>query len=291
MSSILLIGAGVFRFFIEKQNSELLERRTLLSLLSLGAIILAATTVSEIAYVLYDLLGSYDLTTFWDFVISTNHGKAASIRLLVLILLSLLISLAPDTWWSKQAFLLLGLGLISSFSAISHGASMAGSSLFVADLIHFLAAGAWAGPIFYLAYSQHWLDKANLYKPALEQISRIGLLSVMILFASGFFMSLSYMGEPEEFVYSNYGFSLFTKLGMILIILALAIYNRFVLMNRLASTGEVLDFRETIRWEAALLSLVFIATGVLTTRALPHSVTASLNPAENLLNLIQSFWR
>ncbi len=291
LSTILLLGAGVFAYFFDDTPRKLLSRRMLLIGSSLGALLLALVSLADLIYVLYDLLGAFDFVTFWDFLRSTNHGRAVSVRLILLMGLTLLIALARPTIWSKQAFLVLGLGLVTSFSTISHGASMSGSSLFIADLIHFVAAAAWAGPLLYLALSHSWETNPTAYQIALKQVSKVGLLSVIALFMSGLFMSFSYMTEPASFLSSNYGFSLLAKTGMVLIIVSIATYNRFALMPKLLDSQTILAFRETVRWEASLLCLVFILTGALTTRALPHQVNDVLDPFSNFLNFFHFLWR
>ena len=294
LATICLIGGVVFGYFIDPR-SILMSKNNLLLTSILGASAAIGASFADSFFKLYSLLGPFGVSSFLDFMLSTQQGRMALLRALMLLVLIGLLILKRDALWVKISVLGLSLGILISFSLVSHGASMAGRPLFLTDLIHFLAAGIWAGPLAYLAFSRFHADKARAFTLALKRLSRLGLISLIGLFVTGLLMSFSFMTEPSSFLGSSYAQSLYLKLLLVLIIVAVATYNRFYLLPLMSKAELIphhaLAFRCPLRLEAILLGLVFLSTGLLTTRAMPHNPGDSFNAFSNFIKFIQTYWR
>lgn len=105
-----------------------------------------------------------------------------------------------------------------------------------------------------------------------------------MLFASGFYSSLLHAQDPPTFIASSYGRALLVKLALVFVIVALAGVNRIWLLPRFTlKRGNGL--RTALRAELVVLVTVFVATGILSTRPLPHS-----GEAPNVGANLQSLW-
>lgn len=293
LGAVLLVGAGVFAGLVAARTapgaSPLLPRRTLrLGALAGAALLLAASAV-DVALTLRGVLGYVDAELIGRYLRGTRHGAATLVRTgLTVALAALLLAGAPRRRLGGWLVGALGLGLLATFSWISHAAAMGGTPPLLADLAHFAAAAAWGGSVLYLALSPAWSEGAA--RPALvatlRRVSRVGLIAVAALFATGVYATLTHLQDPARFVASPYGFALYAKLALVLAIVGVAAFNRLSLLPAFLRGGAPGRFRTVLRAEALLLVAVFVATGVLTTSALPHGDGATTGAAENLVKLL-----
>lgn len=267
---ILLLGASLFPRFVAPELD--VRKRALLFGLFIGAVLVILGSGLNIVLTLTNVLGFFDWSFLGEYVLATDHGWATLIRL------GLVMVIVGVSAWGKYAssvsnalILLSGLGLLATFSWISHGAAMGGVSPALADLIHFAAASLWSGAVLYIAFVPAWVssNQSKLVK-AMNRVSTIGLGSVIVLFATGIYSSLLHIHTPEAVVQTSYGHSLLIKVGLVLVILGIAAANRWYFLPALRSGRELTSFGHIIRVEAVLLLLVLGATGLLTTRPVPH---------------------
>src|SRR5690606_25739434 len=130
--------------------------------------------------------------------LTSGHGAAVQVRVALALALAGLVLLPAAGREVLPAFVIGALGLFATFSVISHGAVMGGWLPLVSDLVHFAAAGAWAGAVFALVLAPLWDEGA------LRGLSRVGLLAVIVLAATGTLSALVHAGEPERFLASSY---------------------------------------------------------------------------------------
>ena len=294
LGAVLFVGGGVAARFVAPRlllESPAFRRRVGAGTL-LGFGLLAALSVLDLVVTIQNAIGRVDPGLLGQYLTSTRHGRATLVRyglLAVLGLLALGQARAPTTSrpfrLSLHAlFAVLAVALLGTFSATSHGAAMGGRTPFLVDLAHFAAACAWAGPLFYLALYPGWRGAgAPPLRQALVNLSKVGLLSVGLLFASGLYSSLLHLQDPPAFVASPYGRVLGVKVGLAGLTVGLAGLNRFWLLpafNR--GTGGL---PTALRAETVVLVAVFVATGVLSTSPLPHT-----GEMTGVLANVQTFW-
>lgn len=270
LGAVLLLGAGVFRHLVSPALAPGL-RHTLRYGAWLGALLLVAASLGELAWNTVRLLGRPDAAFFLEYTRYTNHGRTTLIRL-GLVGLTLAVTLRSGR---RRRWLLLplGLGLLTTFSALSHGAAMHGAPALFADLAHLSAAVLWGGAILYTALTPAWRDEraGTALVAAMSSVSKIGLGSVALLSATGVYTALLHLGRPDELVTTGYGQTLLLKLALVGVILAVAALNRWWLLPALTRRGQTQPLGGVMKLEATLLLTVFAATGLLTTQPLPHS--------------------
>ena len=297
LGAVLLIGGGVTVAVVAPElaaTGGALRRRVLWGA-AVGAGLLLLGSALDIVLTLRAALGrfpSFELLV--SYLSSTRHGQATLYRF-VLVALVFSLTLALDRGAAHRraptselmgVYFGLSLFLLGTFSYTSHAAATGGAPPLVADLAHFAAATVWAGPLFYLALSD-WRDPYQKgLQAAFRRVSATGLGSVVTLFATGIYATLVHLQDPVSFATSPYGFVLYAKVFLVLVIVGLAAFNRFWLLPAFLQ-GSAQQFRRVVRTEGVLLVTVFLATGVLTTSALPHG-DEHTSAWTNLVNLIQT---
>ena len=79
------------------------------------------------------------------------------------------------------------------------------------------------------------------------------------------------MHRASELTTTAYGLSLFGKLALVLVTVALAAHHRWRRLPQLRREGKLTAaFQRSLRLEGWLLTAVLVATSVLSTRPMPH---------------------
>ena len=301
LGAVLLVGGGVTVAVVAPELAAVggaLRRRVFWGA-AVGAGLLLCGSALDIVLTLRAALGrlpSFELLV--SYLSSTRHGHATLYRFALVILVFILTLTLGRHAARRRApasellavYFGLSLFLLGTFSYTSHAAATGGTPPLVADLAHFVAATVWAGPLFYLALSD-WRDPYGALQPAFKRVSRTGLFSVMTLFATGIYATLVHLQDPAGFAISPYGFVLYAKVFLVLVIVALAALNRFWLLPAFLRGAQQLrrvNFRRVVRAEGTLLLAVFLLTGVLSTSALPHG-DEHTSAWTNLVNLVHTF--
>lgn len=134
-----------------------------------------------------------------------------------------------------------------------------------------MAATLWGGAVFYSALLPAWgrgEASAELVR-VLDRVSSLGLACTLLLTMTGVYASLLHLARPAELTGTPYGLALTLKLALVGTILLIAGLNRWWLLPALRR-GHSRGLGQALRLEALLLVGVFAATGLLTTRPLPH---------------------
>ena len=293
LGAVLLVGGGVAARFVAPQlfvQSAAFRRRVQAGVF-LGFGLLVVLSALDLIVTIRNAIGRADPDLLGQYLTGTRHGRATLLRYGLLAALGLLTLQAhrPATGVLRRVshllFVAFSVALLATFSVTSHAASMGGRTPLLVDLAHFAAACAWAGPLLYLALypGWQWTGKGALHQ-ALANLSKVGLLSVGLLFASGLYSSLLHLQDPPAFVASPYGRVLGVKLVLVFVIVALAGINRVWLLPRFSTTNTG-GLRAALRAEVALLVTVFVATGLLSTSPLPHS-----GDMPGVVANLRSFW-
>lgn len=272
LGAMLLVGAGVFAQWVATTGLVQKGQRSWRHGAMVGAIILLIASLLDIFLTLRNVLGYTTLPLLYDYTFNTRHGSIILLRIALTVLVVFFVWRDRPSYLWKAVTAVLSITLLSTFSWVSHAATMGGTPAIVNDLLHFIVAASWAGTILYLALTP--LAKLESERRELDltfdRTSRIGLSCVIILGVTGSYATSLHVYDPVAFAQSAYGVTLFAKLALVAVILAIAAINRFRLLPAFAKTGNVATFQRALRLEALLLVAVFLITGILSTRPLPH---------------------
>lgn len=281
-SALVLFGSASFmlyaynRQFAAATPCPRWPRGMLVAASALGAASTFAWLLAEAAL----LTGSWHS---WALVASqARFGLVASARTGILVS-SLLVAAtmrSGTTLWISEA--VLGAMAVASFAWTGHGTMGAGIARvthLAADILHLLAAGVWIGALLPLAIlSVQSLNaaeagRARLLAQGLVRFSAVGPLAVSLLILSGLVNTRSVLGQApwQALTRTAYGLVLLAKIGLLLLMLALAAVNRFRLTPALnARIQNAQPARSTLeRLRMSLVSetvfglLVLIAVSVL----------------------------
>jgi putative copper export protein len=267
---VLLVGAGLFRYAVGPELLEPKMRRRLRRGALLGAALVVGASLGDMAWSIATILGRFDPTLTWNYLLTSNHGRATLVRLGLTFLLAWLI-LSPRVFGTVP-LTAASVGVLATFSYLSHGTATHGSSALLADLGHFLAATLWGGAVLYTALSPAWrdpdrFDDLNL---VVARVSSVGLFSVLLLAGTGVYASTMHLDAPAQLVTLPYGRVLSFKLMLVGIILSIAALNRWWFVPALRRGHVQRRFGRILKVEALLLVGTLAATGALTTSPLPH---------------------
>ncbi|TBL40231.1 hypothetical protein EYA84_07505, partial [Verrucosispora sp. SN26_14.1] len=157
-----------------------------------------------------------------------------------------------------------------------------------ADVLHVVTAGVWLGGLVALAWTL--ARSADLPPGAaartVSAFSRTAAVLVGLLGVAGVLLGWRILGSWEALWGTAYGLALLTKVGLTVVVLAVAAHNRFRLVPRVVATDRDEGppaawrlLRRSVRWEAALLVGVVAATGFLVTQS-PVTDTGTRPPAD-----------
>jgi putative copper resistance protein D len=195
------------------------------------------------------------------------------------------ISRRVDWLAARGQAMLLGLVALGLLGASGHAAAVEpGTALAIAvDTLHLVAAGVWAGalpPIAALMAAASEERGADVRPHAVlgaHRFSRLALIAVLGLLASGIWSTSSHVGSVAGLVGTAYGRLLLVKLALVPAILALAAVNRWRWLPALAGEATAVGrpalqrLRRTMSIEAALtLVLLGIVAALSTTPPARH---------------------
>lgn len=143
--------------------------------------------------------------------------------------------------------------------------------MMLSDLVHVVSAAFWVGGLVGLSVLLTCKPAERVGK---KQVSRIvarfshwALASVAALALSGTAMATLVLPAPAAVVDTGYGRTLLLKVAMVLAVVGLAAWNRFVLVPRLRAGDDDaawLHLRRSVAKEAVILGAVLVVTGFLT---------------------------
>jgi putative copper export protein len=266
LGTVLLVGAGGYIHFVARPAKV---SRGLVVSVSVGFALIVVGSVFNLALTVMNVLGRFDASFIWQYATSTQHGTMTFLRLGLAVLLIPLVLTRRWRRGSGLLFVLTGLGFLATFSASSHATTMRGSLAFTADLVHFSAASLWAGAVIFTALSLGSRASFGATENMMvKRVSSIGVVSVVLLVATGLYTSLIHINSFSLLMTSVYGRVLLLKLGVFSLILLVAALNRWYFMPQLVASQHT--FQKVLLAEVVLLFVVLVTTGLLTVTALPH---------------------
>jgi copper transport protein len=200
----------------------------------------------------------------WRLAAAAPLGRSVAVALAGLALLLVGLGLRPR----PAGWLLGGAGAVlaaTSFAWTGHAATAPPSLLArPAVALHTLAVAFWLGALWPLHRATTRLTDATL-AGLLRRFSRRAALAVAVLLAAGTLLATLQLRAPNALWATDYGRLIVVKLGLVVLLLALAGYNKWRLTPAIAA-GEPMArqrLRASIRAELAAAALILLVTGAL----------------------------
>jgi putative copper export protein len=279
---VLMLGGGILALWVPLPLG-LAQRRRLTVGAALGAVMVALGALLDVwGVALRFTLGEAPWGFVQLYVSGTRHGGLSAGRALIALLLAAALALwgwravppppgvaLPARLGVGRALFLFGASLLlASAAAVGHSGAM-GLGGALASFAHYGAVVVWAGALLAMVLLGARLSEGRLVQ-AVRFLSRVGPPMVALLAISGVAMARLHLNPPSAIVSSEYGTALLLKLALVAFTLLSAAYNRWVRLPRLASGGSDAAMRRALRFEAALLVAVLLATALLATQPPVH---------------------
>jgi putative copper resistance protein D len=195
----------------------------------------------------------------WLVLTHTGFGRIWLFRFAVACLLAGILfcyGAAPRAKTGGRELLLVGLALafVATLAWAGHAAGGLGTEAFVhpaADVLHLIAAAAWAGALAPLTIllAAVGADTASLTiaRTATRRFSTLGIVSVATLAVTGSVNTFYLAGSVPALVATSYGHLLLAKVALFLVMVAIAAVNRLDLVPKLAETANPTAARQALR--------------------------------------------
>jgi copper transport protein len=146
--------------------------------------------------------------------------------------------------WLGRVELLLGATLIAAFALSGHAAAVPPSEFAYAisvDLLHLVAEAAWVGGLFYIglvllpaSLRLRPRQRARVIALGLPEFGVVAIICATLLAATGSLNATIRLTSIQQFLTTTYGRTLFVKIELFLIMVAISVYHAFFLRPRLA---------------------------------------------------------
>jgi copper transport protein len=221
----------------------------------------------------------------WRSGLSSESALMALLVMIGLATMSVATRPGRGAWprgWAVVAFSGAGLAL-GALALVGHTRTMGPAALVLtADLLHVATAAVWFGGLIGLGLT---LARASDATPAaaasaVAAFSRMAAVLVALVGLAGVLMAWRILKSWSALFGTGYGLALIVKAAAVLVVLAIAAWNRYRLVPAIAAQPEPAAtawpaLRRTVRVESLLLVAVVATTGVLVTQSpVPSQATA-----------------
>jgi copper transport protein len=235
------------------------QARNTAMLLSIAGVVLAPITLGLQGV---DALGlrftAFTGSSAWSAGFSTSYGATTIAAVLAFALALASLSLPPSGWSRGLGILAAGIAALSL--ALSGHASTASPQWLTRPAVFLHMAGLlfWVGALMPL-----WLllrDRTEAADEALASFSRLIPHAAAPLVLSGLTLATIQMGWPGQQWLTPYGFILAAKLGLLVALFGLALWNRRWLTEPTLSGDVVARYRlrRSIGWEMAIIAIIVL---------------------------------
>lgn len=278
-SAAAAVGLPVFVLFIARAaNTSNLRRlfATLLGITTLG-LIGATTVLYAFAQRVQSNVGDVTASPMGS-VGSLLTLRASLQLLLVATALALLAFHKNETVRRGLLGTLIVLGMATTWftSQSSHAAALSDGRITAigADFLHLVAGGLWIGGVFAFLFL-FWQESRETLSTWIQRFSPLALTCVMFIILTGTYASVLHLTHPLDLFRSAYGAMILLKVLLLVPLLALGAFNRYVARRRLTEGSEwrSSNLQRALILETLLMAGVLVAAGVLATSAPPSIET------------------
>ncbi|OZB91302.1 copper resistance D family protein [Paenibacillus sp. XY044] len=238
-----------------------------------GAAVFSFLPVLRIVMFFSDDLGF--LLTLKSVMFSFSEGKDYWWTLVLMSALLLLIIFA-DPRYNKTVWLLcfiLTVLAMIMMALSSHINALYGSIGTVSQFLHFFSVTVWAGSLILVGWFK---PKASSWLKFLSWFHLTAVLAMVIIIASGFFLTVSVAPEYINSWILPYGQALLLKHLFMIPLFVFALFNGF-LIKRILKKNASFNPRPWAKAESVMILLIYTVTGFMNQQSAPHNVSETIN--------------
>ncbi|HSY13483.1 MAG TPA: CopD family protein [Verrucomicrobiae bacterium] len=265
----LLIGGLLFLYWIASPDAEISAdglqrvRSVARTVFCYSAIGLAFIQVLYL-YVNASVLMASAEISFRE-AAGANFFIAGSVMLFAAILIAIISrSRQPYAFWCLSLLVLIVLG---ASVATDHAASRVDGRvpLIALTAVHELATGFWIGGLPFLLVGLYVNRDSATQWYLTRRFSRVALISVILIIASGLLMSISYVGSWSALMGTAYGLMLLAKIAMLGAMLALGGVN-FLMLRKYSPDETIPRLRRLVEAEVGIGITIILTAASMTSQ-------------------------
>jgi len=271
MATMLAFGVSVYLWAYAPERLKLAlspNARRLALIMGLVALVTAVVWLAlESASMADDLSAATDPDAIGAVLADTAFGHVWAAHLVLAAALVAVVAFGPRARWAAKS--LVSAALLASLGLVGHAAMQTGAEgvLHRANhAVHLLTTGAWIGGLVPFALCLRACERDDLRKDAVRAMTGFsfwGQLIVAAIVLTGVANIALTSGRPPIPPATPYRALLVTKIIIVAIMIAFALFNRFILTPRLKASAKALaTLRLTSVAEIALGSLVVALVSV-----------------------------
>jgi putative copper export protein len=230
-----------------------------------GALVTIVAALGGALLLIFRLGGQFDEPTLSAVFLS---GTGAAICFQLAGSLLILFAMGADNTHRTMRLSDAALAILS-FAICGHAAT-AGGLEGLAAFVHVSAAAWWVGSLWLLRFACAHLELA-MVAALVQRFSSIAMFLVGALVIAGLLLLVALVDFARHPLLKPYGQIFVVKLGVVVLVLGLASYNRFRLTPRLLAGDRtaVASLRQMINSELAAIGAILVSTAILTTYTSP----------------------
>ena len=259
---IHIIGFGLFRilFKVEQLDFKLISIVRMLLLLLLPMLIVNYF-LTVIIFANEGISGLSD-GFYHELILSTNEKWIGLVSLSSIALSLIALHVKRNTFIMKLLFVVFSLGILSRFTLAGHFFSE--SLLFgIVIAFHVFTVCFWIGSLYPLiiSCSPKYELEPNIIKSLMDKFGTVAIIFVSTLLITGALLTYKHLPNLNEIASSHYHIGLFFKLLLVGILLLIALWHKFYLVNKVIDSNSVFKIKKsiTIEWAISFV-IIFITT-------------------------------
>ena len=278
LAAMLIFGMSAYFWAYAPEKLKLAlspAARRLALIASLAALVTAIVWLQlESASMSDDLSAAFDASAIGAVLTDTAIGQAWAAHLVLAAALVAIVAFGPRPRWAATA--VASGALLMSLGLVGHAAMQTGAEGVLHRMnhaVHLLTTGAWIGGLVPFAMCLRAFERDDLRRDALRAMTGFsfwGQLNVAAIVLTGVANIALTSGHPPIPPTTPYRALLLAKIVIVAIMIALAVFNRFVLAPRLKASPTALAILRATSMAEIALGCVVVAL---------VSVFALLNPA------------
>jgi copper transport protein len=203
-------------------------------------------------------------------------GQAVAVGALALVAFALVVDRRATAWIAGPIALIAA----GSFSLEGHSRAIhLRWAMIMSDVVHLAAGAVWLGGIAALILAFRRRVDAGPLAVLVRRFSNAALVAVAVVSASGVVMAWIVLPTVGELTSTGYGLALVMKVALVIVVIALGAFNRWLLVPSVSGPDARLRLKQIVSAELGLLAVVVGTTAVLVTRSPVASSAAVPAPA------------
>jgi len=235
-AAIIAVGAWCFTTLVERRRGRA-GSSPLEPLIVRSAVMSAVMLVGAVPFRIARVGGGLDALRDNE-VLAAELGGPIGQSVIVAALGLLAFAVVVERRWPASIAGAVAVVALSGFSLEGHTRALDLRAVMIAsDVVHLSAAAVWVGGIVGLTAAFRTIDRADPLARLVTRFSNVALVAVLVVSASGVLMAWIVLPSVGKLTSTGYGLALIVKVALVLVVIGLGAFNRWLLVPAVAARG------------------------------------------------------